>query len=330
MSEINLLPKELREAERHEQAGHTSVPAPRYTKAAQPQPASQLEARLQSLSRTSAPQGLWGRLKEWFMKPSDQSLPAPVGRVISQTVVAPTSTSGAVPPLAKREVPPAPSTPAAKENIRPDLPIAPATLSDIPLGVMLDVNLLPTENRPVEVREGYTARLVLVVGVSLLLVGVGYGILKVLTVERERKVEALQQDAEVLAQEVDAFRPQLLVLQNTGHKVKAIQQLVAMRTDWNELLSRLEDLTLVSVSYSSASFTADGGIVLGVEATSVTDLARQLKVFESARSTFSAVSLGSISLDHTTDQANTLVQSTFQLRLSPSWAQAPLSSAPSN
>lgn len=335
MSEINLLPKELRAAERHEQAASkVPAPAPSYTKPAQP--ASQLEARLQSLSHSPDSLGFWGRIKEWFMKPSNQSLPPSPGRVISSNVMpAPVSKAPAFPPPPKRPtLPPLPkklpSAPKERENIRPEVAVAPTALADVPLGVVLDVNLLPAENRPIEVREGYTARFVLVLGLSLLVVGIGYGVLKGLTLQRERKVEALQQEAEQLAQEVDAFRPQLTVLENTSHKVQAIQQLVKARTDWNALFDRLQDLTLVSVSFTNASFTAGGDIVLGVEATSVSDLARQLKVFESAASTFSSVSLGSISLDYTTDQTTALVQSTFQLRLSPTWANAPLSSAPAS
>lgn len=197
----------------------------------------------------------------------------------------------------------------------------------MPLGVVLDVNLLPAEDRPVHVDEGYTARLGLVLLVSCLLVGIGYGILKTITVQRERKVVVLHQEATTLAQDIDRFRPALKVLQATSAKVFAIEELLKARPDWDQLFDRLQDLTLTTVSYSSASLTSEGDLILAVEATSVSDLARQLRVFESAPGTFSTVSLGSIAVGTASDQAAPLVQSTFQLKLAPSWAQAPQSAA---
>jgi Tfp pilus assembly protein PilN len=192
---------------------------------------------------------------------------------------------------------------------------------------VLDVNLLPADSRPVRVEDGNLQRLGLVLLAACLLVGIGYGILKTITVQRAHRVQALQQQATTLAQAIDKFRPALKVLQATSAKVLAIQQLLSHRPDWNELFNRIEDLTLTSVSYNSASITSDGDVVITVEATTVSDLARQLRVFESATSTFSSVTLGGISVGEATEGQVPLIQSTFQLKLAPAWAKAPQSSA---
>ncbi len=221
--------------------------------------------------------------------------------------------------------PPLPPGPVAATP----LTAAPKVTADTPpVGVVLDVNLLPFESRPIEVVEGYGRRLALVALAAVGVVAVGYGILSFLIVQRTQHVLQIRQKAQTLVAKVDAFRPQLQSMELASRKLRAVEQVLRNRIDWLSLLDKLQALTLVSVSYTTASLSSQGDLSLGVEASSIGDLARQLKVFEQSSNVFNQVSLGSITVNEDTDQSLTHVGSTFQLHLSAGWAQADMSPAP--
>jgi len=322
MSDINLLPKELRGAETQEQAAKVAPAAPRYTTPAV-RPSSQLEDRLQSLATPRAP-GWFGRLKEWFMKPPAPDLVAPPPELTLPATPAP-GLKRSTPTL--RKSPPKPLTPQAKPLPTTEAGVA-SSAEVPPVGMVLDVNLLPVESRPVEVADGYVARYAVVAGVAAGLVVVGYGILSLLIIQRANHVSQIKQSAESLASQVDAFRPQLANMELASRKLKAVEQVISSRTDWSNLLDKLQALTLVNVAYTNASLSSHGDVSLGVEAASIGDLARQLKVFAESSNIFYQVTMGSISVNEETDQTLTHVESTFQLHLASGWAQADTSPAP--
>jgi hypothetical protein len=340
MSDINLLPPDLREGEKREHKQQAPTPSIEYTK-----PSSQLQERLEELREK--PQSLWGHIKQWFMKP-----PPPPG-VVEKPVVAKT---GSVSPVAEtktksftletkaqsfKKVPQVPilatqfnkqtiltkqspvQTPKPPLKITPDIAVPETkTGQEVPLGVLLDVNLLPAESRAAVGNNGHAVRLAIIAGVALLLIGIVYAVLLSMIVSNESQVTEMKRQAQNLASQIKAFQPRLEELQFAGRKVKAIRQLVANRNNWLQLFSKLQELTLPNVSFGSMSANGTGEVVLNAEAMSIGDLARQLKIFEDNAALFSSVTMGNISASSENEQGATLAKSVFQLKLVPNWDQA--------
>lgn len=349
MSDINLLPPDLREGEKREHKQQVQPPSIQYTK-----PDSQLQERLESLREK--PLGFWGHIKQWFMKP-----PPPPGVV--EKMVAKTTPTAIIPetkaksftleakaksftletkepPLKKifqasvpifkpteRVVPPQqPSAQFVKQQTRitPEAVPIPETKTgqEVPLGVLLDVNLLPAESRATTGDESYGVRLAIIAGATLLLIGIIYAVLSSMIVSNESKVAEIKRQAQNLASQIKDFRPRLGELQFAGQRVKTIRQLVANRHNWLQLFGKLQELTLPSVSFGSMSVNNNGEIVLNAEALSIGDLARQLKIFEDNTALFSSVTVGNISASSENEQGAILAKSVFQLKLAPGWDQS--------
>jgi hypothetical protein len=350
MSDINLLPPDLREGEKREHKQQIQPPSVQYTK-----PDSQLQERLESLREK--PLGLWGHIKQWFMKP-----PPPPGVVekVAATKTAPTAIAPEIKaksftleakaksftletkapqpkkifqapvstfkPAEQAAPPKQPPAQFVKQQakITPEaVPVLETkTGQEVPLGVLLDVNLLPAESRATADGESYGVRLAIIAGASFLLIGVIYAVLSSMIVSNESKVAEIKRQAQNLASQIKDFRPRLAELQFAGQRVKIIRQLVASRHNWLLLFGKLQELTLPNVSFGSMSVNNTGEIVLNAEAMSIGDLARQLKIFEDNAALFSSVTIGNISASSENEQGAILAKSVFQLKLAPNWEQS--------
>lgn len=350
MSDINLLPPDLREGEKREHKQQVQSPSVQYTK-----PDSQLQERLELLREK--PLGLWGHIKQWFMKP-----PPPPG-VVEKVITAKTTPAAIAPetkaksftlepkaksftletkeqplkkifqasvPIFKPTEQVAPYKQPSAQFVRQQPKITPEVVptpeiktgQEVPLGVLLDVNLLPDESRVAVGDESYGVRLAVIAGASLLLVGIIYAVLSSMIVSNESKVAEIKRQAQNLASQIKDFRPRLEELQFAGQRVKIIHQLVTNRHNWLQLFGKLQELTLPSVSFGSMSVNNTGEIVLNAEALSIGDLARQLKIFEDNTALFSSVTIGNISASSENEQNVILAKSVFQLKLVPNWNQS--------
>lgn len=323
---MNLLPEELRKAEERE----LKKPVPPAAKAGFSAPSSQFEDRLRQVSTPT--QSPWGKLKSWFgtvpppeaeSKP-DLSLPPlpPIKRSsgggpprISPRSASTSAGSPAVP------MPPTPSAKVvAKEAVVPaDGKIEAKEPPPIPLGMLLDVNLLPGEARPQAGGERPGIRLAAIAGGALLLVGIAYAVLSSLVVSRQEKLDSLELEMNQFSQQIDASRKSIDAAELGGRKMKNLDMLLAKRPDWLKFFTRIEALTLNSVTYPTMAVTDTGEISLSAEAPNVTDLARQLKVFEEAHDIINEVSIGAISVAESEAAGSQSTRTAFRIQLVPGW-----------
>lgn len=323
MADPNLLPKDLRGREARE-LKHPAAQAspPRYSVPA----ASQLGERLQSLQEHEVT--LWQRIVRWFMKPEA----APPPRVTITKVEPPASTSPkraraigqAEAPLGKPGAALTPKPQSAKPmRARGDEPITPTDASakapDVPIGVVLDVNLLPVESRLASGSgEGYGWRLAAIAGVALILVAIAYGVIASLVVRERAEVSDIKRQAEIFAGEVAAAQSELKELELAARKMRALRELLAVRPSWLAFFTRLEELTVTSVSFSGLAVNEAGEVSFTAAAPSATDLARQLKAFEEANDVVALVAMGGVTMTEATDRVSGSASAAFKLELADS------------
>lgn len=348
MSDINLLPKDLREGEARERGAERPAPRP------EPQYSvpvgSQLGDRLQSLT-VDRHSGWWQRMKQWFMKPPSPPpvVPIPLEKpgtkkpMSSFKLVKPEPKATFVPVGLKGKPQPAAAVPPPRPVPAPvrvkgleAVPPIPAMEAEIPpaeppvpIGVVLDVNLLPVESRPEELTEGVGTKFGVVAAVAVVVVGVGYLILTLMASRQADQVAQTRQAATQLAAQIDTFRPTLAQVEAAGQKVRAIRQLLQSRHNWLTFFSQLELLTLPTVRFGNLTLGGDGAISMNAESLTLGDLARQLKVFQNASNVFSDVKVGNFSsTGQSGSQGVALFHTSFQLQLASGWEQAAASPVP--
>lgn len=326
---MNLLPEELRKAEEQE----LKRPVPRIPGPGYSAPTSQFEERLRQVSEP--PFSFWQRLKNWFV-----TTPPPGGERVAvpppppapkRTVSGPPHlmARGPLPPAAapKGAAPKVPTFPTAAPQppAQPKVPAVPkAQPPPIPLGVLLDVNLLPGEVRAAVGGERPGLGLAIISGAALLIIGIAYAVLSSLVVNRATHLESVEQRVEEFRRTVTSFEDQISQAELAGRKMEGLEKVLAARPDWVKFLNQLEALTMRTTNFTAMSVAASGELTIGAEAPSITDLARQLLVFERASEVINHVTMGAIALtDQTVDQPS-VARTTFQLDLIPGW----LASAP--
>lgn len=361
MSDINLLPKDLRGGEAQERKAPPAPPtAPRYSVPAR----SQLQDRLESLQPDAGSLNWWGKVKQWFMKPPTPAPVVPIPlekpgfkkpmqsfRLAKPEPKSPFLSAGVkgkvqLPSLPPAAVPPQPSVvkdivlekPVERPKPKPkeDQNVTPETEekgpASVPLGVVLDVNLLPTDERPAEDSQGHSLKLGVVAAVAVVVVGVGYLVLSMMMTKQQDRSAKVRQEGQALALQITGFRKDLAMVEAAGQKILAIRKLLQNRHNWLTFLSQLEALTLSNVRFSNASVTPDGLVSLNAEGLTLTDLAQQLKVFQTATNVFSDVSVGTFSSSNAaadnSAQGSSLARTSFQLQLASGWEQANSSPAP--
>lgn len=334
---MNLLPEELRQAEAREQKRPVEPPA----RAGYSAPVSEFEERLRGLA---APRrSLWQRLTDWLSSvPVEQGVPlAPPIDVrpahpprASQPGAAPEfmprPSPPAVPPAKVVGPPPVVSPTASTVVARQPSPrpaAARGTPPPIPLGVLLDVNLLPSDARLTAGGQRPSVRLALIAGSLVLIIGIIYAVLLSLVTSGTSKLAAAQATANDLEAQATALTTQLVEVQSIGHKMGTLQSLLTARPDWGKFFGQLEHLTLPTVSYASAA-VAGTQVSLAASAPSIRELARQLLVFQQATGTVATVVMGSLSTSEGRANQPAMVQTTFQLDLVPAWlATTPVTSS---
>ncbi len=335
--DVNLLPANLRSREESErQKPVSSVP----TKYSQP---SVLAKRLQEAEAEEA-SSWWNKIKSWFNRVPDITKVVPAKEEIEfkkkigtesikETKASKTnwfrkffSAQSFVPPPSatknkdKDKVIPSKAVPLPPAKTA-DQPVTAPPLPKVPLGVVLDVNLLPLTARASKI-PFYLKKLGLVVLATAAVVGLLYGIVFTLITLEQVEIKKIQEDAHTLVQQIESAKNDLAELERISQRMILIKDLVKQRPDWLKFFSTLEDLTLSNVKYSSLSVTREGVAVLPVQAYSVSDIAQQLVIFQQAKNVIAEVALGSISVGESTETKKTTVTSSFQLKLVPGWISA--------
>lgn len=201
----------------------------------------------------------------------------------------------------------------------------------VPLGVVLDVNLLPVESRPIEEAKRYGVHFLAVAGVAILVVIIGYAILLSLKSAKEAEYADLQREAEVLTTDITGFNTKLNELKLTGRRMKVITEILSMRSDWLKFFDTLEGLIMPNVSFTSLSLQSSGNFVLGAEGKTVSDLAKQFLVFQEGKDTWAEVEMAGVSLGGGLDEedggssssaSDSTASTTFELKLKSGWLAA--------
>ncbi|MEK7631769.1 MAG: hypothetical protein AAB445_02770 [Patescibacteria group bacterium] len=229
--------------------------------------------------------------------PFSKPLPPPPPAVVSPSVpVAPVNPptrrpawappapgSGSAVPLPPLSAPPAPTAP----HYMPPAPAPrrPGTLSEVTpiLGAGLNVNLVPTEYQAEAPARDRLIALV-AIGVALVLVaGTTFG-LSLYRKSLDQKIADIDAKIETLGPQISALETgplqQASVLrQRTADVTKALDQHVY----WDTFFSKLEAVTLPTVSYSSMSADVSGSVTMAATATSFDEVGKQLLTYQNAK-----------------------------------------------
>ncbi|MFA4936795.1 MAG: hypothetical protein WC575_00670 [Patescibacteria group bacterium] len=357
MSDINLLPQELRKREQQEQAR----PAEHKSTSVYSKP-SVLEERLREAE--AADVSWWSKIKNWFNKypeptkeltePIKLTQPVQDQRVKLTTVdfkvkkesnladwwknffgswkketVTTSAPSKPVKPAVPLPIPLVPQpTPSASQPEQP-APVKPqhshhdkfkksSIEPEPPIGVVLDVNLLPVSSQPSKLGP-YLKKILLVAGGSLVMVALLYVVVYTLINRQKVEVKKVQEEARMLVTEIDKKRSGYDELELVSRKMKAIKQVAAQRNDWLKFFSELQKITLSNVSFSSLQASGSGEIALQAQAFTVADLAKQLKSFQQADKMIASVAIGSISVSEDVEAKQVTVGTSFRIELTPGW-----------
>ncbi len=341
MSEINLLPKELRKREEQEQARQVE----HKSDLVYSQP-SVLAERLRQAE--AAEVSWWSKIKNWFNK-----YPEPVteSTELAEASKPDQAKVKEIKPVKedfkvkkdfsltdwwqdfigakKKETTETPAPPVPKPTPAPVVPASPkpplhhpakksATAPEVPIGVVLDVNLLPVSSQPSKAGP-YLKKLLVIAISSLAIVVLVYAIIYTLINRQEVEVKKVQEEARMLVKEVDNKKAKYDELELVSRKMKIIKQVAAQRNDWLKFFSELQKITLPNVSFNSLQAAGSGTIVLQAQALTVADLAKQLKSFQQADKMISGVAIGSISVNQDTETKQVTVVTEFRLELVAGW-----------
>ncbi|MFH1112208.1 MAG: hypothetical protein V1712_04060 [Patescibacteria group bacterium] len=349
MSDINLLPTELRKREEREQA--------RLTQAKQSSAYSQpsvLEQRL--LEAEAAKVSWWSKIMNWFNK-------YPEPEVVTDQLPVSTKIVKQKPNILVPEFKPKVESKFgtwlknildARNKLKSKVQVAPEKLkilapqppaselakifkpplaeplshhdeskkikleAEVPIGVVLDVNLLPITSQPSQVGF-YVKKLLVVAGGSVILVAMLYAVIYTLINRQEVEVKKVQENARLLVEKIDAKKIQYDELELVSRKMKAIKQVAGQRNDWLKFFNELQKITLPKVSFSTLQAAGSGEITLQAQAFTVADLAKQLKSFQEADDMITSVVIGSISVNEDAEAKQITVGTTFRLQLVSGW-----------
>lgn len=284
--DINFLPPSLRDKETKE----LSKPAPKGA------------ARAFHLPPASTNKRWWERL---FTKSAAGSKP-PVTPVEAK-VEAPKLKEVSKPPV---NVEPKSVKPTKVKKIEERSPMK------LPVGVVLDVNLLPTDSRPVaSSRQLWPLGATVVM--AIILVSLSYAIVSAIYLTRIQEKNEIDRRFSLLQAQVTKATPEIKELDRVSQNMKAVQGLLSAQTHWSKFFPELEKITLKDVSFGNFSVSPGFQISMSVEAKNIKALAKQLKVFKEATYLISTVNMGTVA--GVSDKENKVVKSSFQLQLKPDW-----------
>lgn len=344
MSDINLLPKELRKREQDE-LKHAAPPKPP-SSFSKP---SVLAERL--ISAEAKDTSWWQKIKSWFNKvpeliPEKSKLESKSASVLTKEEQHPkhkrtakrfnlnnwfrqffVSSEPKDHPTASKPVAAAKSEPEVDhkpehKKVHPKEHGKPTSEPEVPIGVVLNVNLLPVGSQPSKVKP-YGKKLLWVAGGALLMVALVYAVFLSLITRQKVEVKKVQAEAKMLTEQVAVLEEEFNELELVSRKMGQIKNITLHRNNWLKFFTNLEQLTLTTVSFSSLVASSNGTIALQAEAFTVADLAQQLQVFQQAEEFIEEVVIGSLTVSESEEGSRSVVTTSFQLQIAIDWLQSP-------
>jgi len=188
--------------------------------------------------------------------------------------------------------------------------------ANVPLGVLLDVNLLPVDVKSKQGVKRLGLRLVGVAVLAVIAVGAVYAGLSNLALKKEQELAKIRAEADDLQLAIAEFGPTVKNLQQVGRRMKVVESVFNQRNDWLKFFDGLEKLGVPGVSFITASATSTGKVFLTAEGTSVAALARQLLAFQQATDVVSSVQMSSVAGGEPAEKDQLVLYSTsFDLEL---------------
>ncbi len=318
MSDINLLPGNLREKEQTEQAKKIPAPAPKYTKSP-----SLLGERIMEAEKVQG--SWWETVLSWFNRVPTPEKTTNIKQDAQVTIEIEEDKPSFfkklfTPKDATPAVPMPKSAPASVSQIQPQNSQAPkvvkAPIPSVPIGVVLDVNLLPVSSQPSPVKP-YLKKLGYVALAAVIFVGIIYGILLSFVSRQKVQSEVVKNDAKQLIQLIKKSEQDLRELEAATRQMETVKKIITNNNDYLRMMDVFEKATLPEISLSAFSSSADGLVTVTATGRTVTDIARQLAAFENY-SAIQTVAIGSISVG-TTDASVSEVSTSFQIQLTPNY-----------
>lgn len=201
----------------------------------------------------------------------------------------PVSAPPPTPPPPKREPPP-PPPPRVEQRKQPVPPPPPPAVPPRPMrpgggapptGRTLEVNLIPLGERAERPNRVVGVLLTTFVA-SLLVVGAGYFGFRVYVDGKAAEQERLQAEITEMQQRLEVMRAQTETALALKDRLGLTGKLLDERNTWTKLFALIEANAVAKVSFKSLAADEKGKLTLSGLAPSYTEVARQLKAFETA------------------------------------------------
>lgn len=321
MSDINLLPEDLREREakaRAEAQDESATPA--FTRPS---------AKNHTKPTEGAGSGRWQQLMS-AIKKNISSTPSTVAKTASkQAAVQPASSAGEkiISSPSPKDNAPEEAKISAVPPVPPKPPKAPPlvtkqTSGTPPAGIqpsaILDVNLLPAQESKQISRKAVLAMSLTLFG-ALALVGLVYVALSIYVSNQRQAGQAIQQDIITLQDELEAARAQAEAALETQYRISLLGEILKTKGTWQKFFSVLESQTIPTVTLTSLAADVKGVITVTGQAPSFTEVGRQMLAFAQS-SEIKDIVLSNMSVETGTDKTNPqarLVNFTFALKVAP-------------
>ena len=319
MSDINLLPEDLREGEVKARAE------------AQTEPRTPVFSRPTEKSQTplaGEPPGRWQQLMSALKKNMVGNEPV--------TASVPPVPSAKQPPVSQVNKPIISTAPLIKEitpqtqiPAKPGVPVPPAPGQPKRPGGMppspgrpttiLDVNLLPAQEGKQVSRQAITLMSFTVLA-AVAIVVIVYFSLRYYVGSQQKASEDIQQEVIALQQELEAARGGAEQALATQHRISELSNLLNQQSKWQNFFDFLEQRTIPTVVLSNLAADANGQVTLSGTAPDLTEVGRQMLAYQQSTNvlevTLNDVAAGTSK--NRTAQTTNLIKFTFALKLKPS------------
>lgn len=309
MSDINLLPEELRSEEEKEAAKALrieGIPVPQFHLPQEERPARRFGGPVSSIS--SIPQPLAAKPAP---KENGGLVPAPQNEILPKEepmVVAPLAEPGEIrPKAAKRKsqglfgrLLSQGQAGKGKKNLNPEV----LTTKEV------DVNLIPAGFHLLPNKTIYT-RLILSALAALLLVGLGLGGALLYGQKFKKQEKAVELELVGSQERFQALKIRERELTALNDRLFLIKDLFNQHIYWTKFFGILEKVTIPEVYYTNINAALDGSISLTATAESYLALARQYLAYQQATDVIKEVSVSGINGDPLDNQVNFTVELFF-------------------
>jgi Tfp pilus assembly protein PilN len=271
MSDINLLPEDLREREQDLRAAGGSQDKLHYSKPGAP-------------GETAAPGGVPAATPRWqqLVSALKHNMERPDNGQSSVSSPTLTPQKAVLPPLPPK-VEPRPAAPKVDlPQIPPRPPKLPPSGGATPPGRTLEVNLIPLGERAAYPVRKFGLTLVALIS-SVIVVAGSYVALRASVNKKVSAQESLAAEVTQLQQKLEITRLQTETALALRDRLVTASKLLDERTSWARLFTMLEANTVPSVSFTSLAADQNGKLTLSGLAPNYTEVARQLKAFETTK-----------------------------------------------